>query len=462
MVNSKTSTHAAEAHVRSITEIVKHFKQNWTEELSDTRIANACRDSGMTWLDSMLNPVVTIQIFLLQILHGNTACQHMPRLCNMSFTAAGYCKARIRIKLEVFELLLSRCVDSIQKEALDAGRWFGHRVFMVDGSSFSMPDTIALQNHFGQHTAQKPGCGFPTAHWLAMLHMGTGMITKMLASPLRTHDMARTVELHPELHSGDLLVADRAFCSFAHISLLIERGVEAVLRVHQRTIVDFTPERPHSLPNKGKLKTRKGLPRSKWIRRLGINDQVVKWLKNHNSKPNWMTEEQFASLPNEITVRELRYAVNQKGFRAKNITLVTTLLDHAVYSLPELADLFRRRWEIETNFGHIKITMKMDILKCQTVEGVLKELHAFALIYNLVRQLIVVAAARQNVAVARISFIDALRWLQSAKTGDELSNLFVNPARPNRYEPRVKKRRPKTYTFMTRPRNQLKQELAAQ
>ena len=441
--------------MRSITDIVRHFKQNWTEELNETSIAQACRDSGMIWLDSMLNPVVTIQIFLLQVLHGNTACQHMPHLCEIAFTAAGYCKARMRIKLEVFELLLRRCVDSIQKETLDTGRWLGHRVFMVDGSSFSMPDTPVLQSHFGQHTLQKPGCGFPTAHWLAMLHMSTGMITRMLASPLRTHDMSRTAELHPELHAGDLLVADRAFCSYPHLCLLIERGVEAVLRVHQRTIVDFTPERPHALPNK-RSAAAKGLPRSKWLRRLGVNDQVVQWMKNQISRPDWMTTEQFALLPGKITVRELRYTVNQKGFRAKEITLVTTLLDHEVYTLPELANLFRRRWEIETAFGHIKTTMKMDVLKCKTVDGVLKELHVFALVYNLIQQVIVLAADRQKVGVTSISFIDALRWLQSASNGEELGKLFVNPDRPNRYEPRVKKRRPKTYALMTKPRKELK------
>ena len=446
--------------MRSVTQIVKQFKQNWIKELDDDSIAQACRDAGMTWLDSMLNPVVTVQIFLIQILHGNTACQHMPRLCEMAFTAAGYCKARMRVKLEVFELLLSRCVDSIQQQTLDTGRWLGHRVFMVDGSSFSMPDTIALQNHFGQHSSQKPGCGFPTAHWLAMLHMGTGMITKMLASPLQTHDMARTAELHPELQSGDLLVADREFCSFAHLCLLIERGVEAVLRVHQRTIVDFTPGRAYTNPNRAKAI--KGLPRSKWLRQLGIEDQVVMWIKNRSSRPSWMSKEQFELLPNEITVRELRYKVHQKGFRAKQITLVTTLLDHEVYFLEELADLFRRRWEIETHFGQIKTTMAMDVLKCQTVEGVLKELHVFALIYNLVRQVILNAAVKQNVEVSRISFIDALRWLQSTNVGGELTKLFVNPHRPNRYEPRVKKRRPKTYALMTKPRRQLKQELATQ
>jgi len=446
--------------VRSITEIVRQFKQNWTEELSEQSIANACRDSGMTWIKSLLDPIVTVQIFMVQILHGNTACQHLPHLCRMTFTSAAYCKARFRVKLKVFQLLLLRCVDSIERETLDAGRWLGHRVFFVDGSSFSMPDTPVLQACFGQPSGQKPGCGFPTAHWLAMLHMGTGMITQVLTSPLRTHDMSRTKELHPELQPNDLLVADRAFCSFAHLCLLIERRVDAVLRVHQQTIVDFTPGRDHVIPGKGKVI--KGLPRSKWLRRLGVQDQVVQWLKQPKNKPNWMTTEQFASLPNEITVRELRYDVNQKGFRTKQITLVTTLLDETDYPRLDLADLFRRRWEIETNFGHIKTTMKMDVLKCQTVDGILKELHVFALIYNLVRQLIVHAAAQQLVPINRISFIDALRWLQAAEYGDELGRLFVNQDRPNRCEPRVRKRRPKKYKLMNKPRKQLKLELTRQ
>lgn len=408
----------------------------------------------------MLNPVVTIQLFLLQVLHGNTACTHVPHLARMSFTAAGYCKARMRVKLEVLQLLMQRCAESVQQETLDSGRWLGHRVFMIDGSSFSMPDTPALQAFFGQPAGQKPGCGFPVAHWLAMMHMGTGMITRMFASPMRTADMSRTVELHPELKSGDVLVADRAFCSFPHLCLLIERGVEAVLRVHHKTIVDFTPGRPHAHPNRGKSDRRTGLPRSRWLRRLGVKDQIVVWLKNPKSKPNWMTTKQFSSLPDEITVRELQYEVHQKGFRTRKITLVTTLLDDEVYSLPELAELFRRRWEIETNFGHVKTTMKMDVLKCKTVDGVLRELHVFALIYNLVRQVMVQAAARQDVPVNCVSFIDALRWLNSAQPGEPLSDLVLIPHRPARYEPRVRKRRPKKFTLMNKPRWQLKEELA--
>jgi len=169
--------------------------------------------------------------------------------------------------------------------------------------------------------------------------------------------------------------------------------------------------------------------------------------------------EQFAALPAAIVVRELRYSIREKGFRPTEITLVATLLDSERYSLSDLASLFCQRWQVETNFGHLKTTMNMDVLKCQTVDGVLKELQVFALVYNLVRQVMLEAANRQSVDLNRISFIDALRWLQAAKPGDELPVLVVNPYRPNRLEPRVRKRRPKPYPLMTKPRRQLKKEL---
>ncbi|MCB9872692.1 MAG: IS4 family transposase [Planctomycetaceae bacterium] len=445
--------------MRSITDVIRHFKQNWMRELCPEAIERACRDHGMTWRQSTLNPIVTVQVFFLQVLHGNTACAHLPHLSNLVFTAAAYCKARTRLKLDVLKTLLQRSVEQLQDNAIDKSRWFGHRVFLVDGSSFSMPDTDELQEHFGQPGGQRAGCGFPTAHWLAMMHAGTGMITKMLAAPLRTHDLAKTAELHPELRANDVLVADRGFCSFAHFALLLQRGTHGVLRIHQRLLVDFTPGRTHTVPGKGKSCGKKGLPRSRWLRQLGNNDQVVEWFKP-TSCPTWMSIEQFDALPGSLVIRELRYTITQRGFRTRTITLATTLLDGDKYKSSDLATLFRDRWDIETNFGHLKTTMKMDVLKCTTVNGVLKELHVFALIYNLVRQVILIAAEQQQVDFRRISFTDALRWLQTARPGDSIPNLIVNPLRRHRLEPRVRKRRPKQYPLMKRPRCQLQNELA--
>ena len=318
--------------MRSITAVLRNLKLHWTEELEAPAIEKACRDANMMWIDSTLNPVVTIQVFFLQILHGNTACEHLSRLARIPFTAAAYCRARMRLDLQALYLLLERSVRQLQQTIFDDSRWLGHRVFFVDGSSFSMPDTPTLQSHFGQPGEQRPGCGFPTAHWLAMMHAGSGMITKMLASPLRTHDMSHAVVLHPELQAGDVLVADRAFCSFSHLALLTQRGVHTLLRIHQRLNVDFTPKRPHAEQGRGDTNRKKGKPRSRWLRALGVTDQVVEWLKPRSgSRPEWMSVEQFAALPDSIVVRELRYAIHEKGFRSKQITLVTTLVDADTY-----------------------------------------------------------------------------------------------------------------------------------
>jgi hypothetical protein len=144
------------------------------------------------------------------------------------------------------------------------------------------------------------------------------------------------------------------------------------------------------------------------------------------------------------------------------MTLVTTLLDADVYPAEELAALYGRRWEVETNFAHLKTTMRMDVLHCQTVDGVLKELCMFALVYNLVRLAMLAAAREQHLPHQRLSFVDALRWLASACQRRTELELLNNPRRPGRYEPRVKKRRPKPYKFLRQPRCQLRQQLAAQ
>jgi hypothetical protein len=173
-----------------------------------------------------------------------------------------------------------------------------------------------------------------------------------------------------------------------------------------------------------------------------------------------MTAEDYAALPKSLIVRELRYRVPCDHSRTRDITLVTTLLDAELYPAHELAELFGQRWQIETNLRHLKQTMKMDVLRCETVSGVLKELTVFALVYKLVRAVMYEASQRQEVPVQRISFADALGWLRNSKPGSELRSLKVNLARPNRYEPRVVKRRPKEFDRMTKPREVLRKELA--
>jgi hypothetical protein len=443
----------------TLTQVVKQFQQDWTGQLEPEAILTACRGVAYRWRERTLDPVTTIQWFFVQILHGNTACTHLRHLTKLNVTASAYCQARMKLPLPVFEQLLRSASNALQPAPLEEGRWLGHRTFWVDGSSFSMPDTPALQAHFGQPGKQLPGCGFPVAHLLALFHAGTGMVLQMLAAPLRTHDLSEVVGLHPDLRPGDVLVADRGFCSYAPLALLVQAGVHAVFRMHQKHIVDFTPGRPHVEPSARGKGHKKGQPRSGWLQQLGTHDQRVHWLKPL-AGPQWMAAEQFAHLPDRLEVRELQYRVQRKGFRVQKITLVTTLLDATLYPVAALAQLYYARWGIETNFAHLKTTMGLDVLKCKTVDGVLKELIVFALIYNLVRLVMAQAAQRQQVAIDRISFLDAARWLAAARDEELLPWLVMNPHRPYRYEPRVRKRRPKQYPLMQKPRNELRKSLA--
>jgi hypothetical protein len=196
------------------------------------------------------------------------------------------------------------------------------------------------------------------------------------------------------------------------------------------------------------------------LRQFGVTDQLVEWFKPMQ-KPRWMGREKYRTLPESLTLRELKYRVGRKGFRTETVTLVTTLLDAEVYTAKALAELYGVRWRVEVNLRHLKQTMKMDVLKCGTVEGVLKELTIYAIVYNLVRVVMIEAAARQGVDVERISFIDAYRWLCELKA-DDLPELVVNPLRPGRFEPRVKKRRPKQYDLMRKRRSELRKQLEDQ
>jgi len=383
---------------------LRRIQRDVAQLLDATEIIGICQDVGYRFRQRVLGPVTTIHLFVIQILNGNFAMARLMDFTDLVFTEAAYCKARCRLPLKVLETLLQRVGKALRPAMDDTGRWRGHRTFHVDGSSFSMPDTPELQLEFGQPGKQKPGCGFPVAHILTLFHAGTGFLLKVLAAPLRTHDMDQVVQLHPEMQAGDVLIGDRAFCSFAQFALLLGRQLHGLFRAHQRLIIDFQPGRPHNGPGR---RRRKGLPASRWLKRLGVCDQLVEYFKP-KKKPDWMSEAEFAALRPSIMVRELRYQVLQRGCRTKQVTLVTTLLDPQLYPAQELADLYGQRWQIETNLRHLKQTMKMDVLHSKTVAGVLKELTMFALVYNLVRTVTHAAAVRQEVPVDRISFADAL------------------------------------------------------
>lgn len=244
--------------------------------------------------------------------------------------------------------------------------------------------------------------------------------------------------------------------NYPNYPLIRQRGLQACLRIHQKQIVSFRSHR-RCVAEVGS-KHGRGLPTSRWLAALGGQDQLVEWIKPQ-TPPKWMTLADFVALPASLIVRELRYRVATPGFRTRRITLVTTLLDAEQYPADELAELYKTRWQVETNLGHLKTTMGLDVLRCQTVDGVLKEVWMYVLVYNLVRMVMLEAARRQGVTHERISFVDALRWLAHASPHQPLPFLMINPLRPNRIEPRVIKRRMKKYTLMNKPRAQLRQAL---
>jgi hypothetical protein len=426
--------------------------------LSREHVERVCRELGHTWRDSTLDPVKTVALFVQQIASGNLSIDELRRQAKCSCTSSAYCQARSRLPLSVLQKLgdqVHRSVAAIA-DGQAAYQWHGHRCFFVDGSSLSMPDTDELREFFGQPTEQREGCGFPVGHLLALFDGRTGSLSGPILSPLYTSDQKHLPLVHEKMIAGDLLCGDTAFSGWAHFALILRGGLHAVMPNHQNRIVSFTPRRRHASPRHDG--SGKGLPRSRWIRSLGRKDQLVEWFKP-TACPRWMDPDDYARLPGSIIVREVQRTIRRKGFRPLTVIVVTTLLDAELYPADDLVELRMQRWEAETNLGHLKTTMGMDVLRCKTVAGVQKETAVFALVYNLVRVVMMEASRRQEVPVDRISFADTLYWLRYCQPGEALPDLTLVPYRPNRVEPRAVKRRPKEYDLLRKPRKQLQIEL---
>jgi hypothetical protein len=330
---------------RSIVAAVQRIKAEVAQWLDPQAVHDLCRALGHTWRERVLDPATTVHLFLLQVLHGNTACAHVPRLGDVRCTGEAYLQARARLPLALLQRLVRGVIDRLQGSTLDEGRWHGHRTFLLDGTNASMPDTPELQKEFGQPGMQKPGCGFPVVNLLVLFHAATGLLLQAATAPVRTHDLARASRLHPELAAGDVLVGDRAFCSFAHLALLAIRGVFGVFRVHQRQIVDFRPHRRRAT-SRSRKRGQTGRPTSRWLKRLGRHDQLVEYVKPA-TRPVWLSVAEYAALPATIIVRELRYTIRVRGCRTQVITLATTLLDPLPYPAEEVTQLYGQRWQIE-------------------------------------------------------------------------------------------------------------------
>jgi hypothetical protein len=387
----------------------------------------------VVWRDRLLSPLVTLRLFVIQVAHGNCAIAALRQLAGIAFAPSSYCDARARLPLHLLQSLLERMSQLCESSAAalartaTAGAHPARRVLVVDGSSYSTPDTPELAAHFHRPRQSRPGVGYPTGKLMGLLDAATGMFVSLLALPLFEHDVRGGVGVHAMLRAGDILLGDRAFCSFAHVALLQARGVLACMRLHQAR-----GDQTHG--------------RQRW--------------KKPGKRPVWMDAAQYASLPDSLDVRVVAYAVTHEGFRSRRVVIATTLTDRAVWPDARVAELYGHRWRIETCFGHLKTTMRMDVLRCRTLDGVMKELAVYLIVYNLVRLAMLGAAAAQRVDVRRVSFIDAMRLVAARAVGRAgVARLVVNPDRAGRCQLRVVRRRPKAYDWLLVPRRQKEAEI---
>jgi hypothetical protein len=354
---------------------VARVKRDALAALDRTAVERACDELGYEWRDRELDPATTVALFVQQVLHGNVSCgevRHLPAGKAKRFTGPAYCQARSRLPLRVLQTLLTGVVDAaLPATRLHEHRWLGrHRVFHVDGSTFSMPDTPELRKAFGTPSGQRPGCGFPVAHLLVLFNAQTGLLVDAWAGPLRTGDVAQTPEAHLHLDAGDVLVGDDSFSGYAHLASLASQNLHALLPVHHLRIVDFTKGRPHrSSGGEGKDDDDDGgVPTSRWIKSLGKEDQLVEYFKPKRPAL-WMTRAEHDALPDSVVVRELRRTVERPGMGRVTLTMMTTLTDPKAYPAEALLELRLRRWDVETDLRHLKTTMGLDVLRVQERTG---------------------------------------------------------------------------------------------
>ena len=433
--------------LRCITQDLESF-------LPERSIRQVCLEVGYRWRNRQFDPVATLHLFILQILNFNTAITHLRHLAKVPINAASYCKARMRLPLKVLQRLLESSAQTMAGGKGACRLWNGLRVYLTDGSCTIAPDTPGLQKQFPQPKSQKKGCGFPQVKILGLFDAFTGLVIQTLYFSLY-HEQSQVWRLHRLLGKGDLLVADRGFCSYVHLAMLQSQGILGLFRMHQVRIVRFGPGR------KSHQKGQTGKPRSRFLKRLGKYDQLVEWIKPKR-KPKWMKQKQWAQMPDTLPMRELRYIIRANGQRTQTVMIATTLLDPIRYPKEEVVALYGIRWTVETHFAELKTTLKMRKVKSQTPQGVRKEVTVYCLVYNLIHMVMLAAARRQRVDPGRISFIDTVRWLLSAQPGEPLPLLVVNPLRPGRHEPRVVKDRHDKYKLMTRPRTELRKALKKQ
>jgi hypothetical protein len=438
----------------------------FTDVLSEGTVAQALKALDAVWLDRIYSPLVTLWVFLGQVLSRDHSCRAaVARLIAhrasrgqhaCSAETGAYCQARKRLPEEFFAAVARKTGQVLDEVAHQGWLWKGRRVLVYDGSTVSMPDTVENQQVYPQPPQQQPGLGFPLARIAAFFSLSCGAVIDLAITPYAgkgNSEMGMLRKLWGVLRPGDIMLADRYMSAWHEIYLLKQRGIDTVTRVHHCRRVDF-----------------------RCGKRLGKDDHIVEWRRPGRIRTiDWQA---LKILPEQLTIRETHVRIQQPGFRCRSMIVVSTLLDAEAVSASDLAELYRARWNAELDLRSLKQTLQMDILRCKTPELVRKEIWTHILAYNLIRTIIAQAANKHYVEPRTISFKGAVQTLEAfqpliATQGDRDTahrrNLYQKlldavathrvANRPDRFEPRQRKRRQKKYDRMMKPRNELKREM---
>jgi hypothetical protein len=438
----------------------------FTDVLSAEVVSQAVTAIGTCWKDRIYSPLVTLWVFLSQVLSQDHSCRAaVARLiahrvsrgqAPCSSETGAYCQARKRLPERFFSTVARQVGRKLDARAGSQWLWTGRRVYLFDGSTVSMPDTAENRKEYPLTYNQKPGTGFPVARIGAIISLSCGAILKLgicRYAGKGQSELGMLRKLWGVLRRGDVVVADRLMCAWTEMVMLQQRGVDCVFRLTSHRTADF----------------RRGV-------RLGKDDHIVKWMKP--TKPRSIDRKTYAALPEFLLVRECRIRIERPGFRVRCLVIATTLLNADEYTKDDLAFAYRARWNEELDLRSIKITMQMDLLRCKTPELVRKEIWMHVLAYNLIRTIMAQAASQIDIQPRSISFKATIQILEAfqpviAHQGDqgiphrqELYHQLLKAIathrvadRPDRFEPRMLKRRPKNYDRLTSPRREIKRQM---
>ena len=445
---------------------VRHYRKSadtnrFIDLLSDDAVSDKIESLLPKYRDRLYTPTQTLSLFLTQALNDDRSCQCVVNewfvarqaagLDSISTNTAAYCSARQRLPTSLVRELVRHSGQELQQRTAQPWKWKERCVKLVDGTTLSMPDTEENQEKYPQPKTQQPGVGFPQCRVVGILDLSTGGVIDVAFSACKGKGSGEQALLRQlldsSLNAGEVLVGDAFYPSYFLLWTLQMMGV------------DFLGEQMGARA------------RSTDFRRgesLGACDHLISYDKP-DVKPDWLSQAEYDEAPETLCVREFRCKGGKNGKKTK--TLVTTMCCPKQYKKSELKQLYKQRWQIEINFRHIKTTLGMDVLSCKTPEMVEKEIWVYLLAYNLIRILMAQAAFQAARLPNTLSFKHCaqlwLAWGRTIQSNDEANQESLLSAiaqkrvgnRPDRIEPRQRKRRPKPYPVLKESRHQARKKV---